>query len=306
MKNKTLRVLIIEDSEYDFSILLRELNKGIYEIDYTLILDASGLGNALLNDWDVIISDYSLPGFTGNDALKMCNEKGVDIPFIMVSGTVGEDIAVEMMKSGAKDYIMKNNLARLLPAITRELEDAKTRKERKEAEAALRVNEQLYHNLFDYGNEGLLLMTLDGKLSDVNLAFADMHGYTKEELMNMNVKDLEVLKENTLETGAEILHHVEAGEVIRYEEEHYHKDGHIFPVCVTISKINVGDEFYLSFYQDITERREAAAAVQKKMDDLIWFNDITVGRELKMIELKKEINDLLKKLGYDDKYVIYS
>jgi signal transduction histidine kinase len=142
MKTGKLKVIIIEDSEDDFSLLLRELNKGIYEIKYSLVDDAAGLRNALLNEWDVIISDYSMPGFTGKDALIMCIEKGVDIPFIMVSGTVGEDIAVEMMRLGARDYIMKNSLARLLPAIERELEDAKIRRERKLAEAELKNSQE--------------------------------------------------------------------------------------------------------------------------------------------------------------------
>ena len=305
MKTQQLKVIIIEDSEDDFSILLRELNKGIYEIAYSLVVDAAGLRNALLKDWDVIISDYSMPGFTGKDALVMCIGKGVDIPFIMVSGTVGEDIAVEMMRLGARDYIMKNSLARLLPAIAREIEDAVSRKKRKEAEEALKVSEKIYHNLFDQANEGLILLNIEGKLSDVNHAFADMHGYSIDEIKNMDLKELEVKNEGAFDRNPEILQWVNAGEVVRLEIEHYHKDKHIIPLSITISRVNIGKQFYLIFYQDITERKKAEAAVQKKIADLEWFNSVSVGREIKMVELKMEINELLKSKGEPTKYVIY-
>ena len=305
MKTEKLKVLIIEDSVDDFSLLLRELNKGIYEIEYSLVENAAELRNALLNKWDVIISDYSLPGFTGKDALAICIEKGLDIPFIMMSGVVGEDIAVEMMRMGARDYIMKNSLARLLPAIARELEDSLSRKKRLEAEEALKVSEMVYHKLFDQANEGLILLTLDGKITDVNYAFADMHGYTIDEIKNLDLKELVVEKTIVYDKNQEIIQWVNAGEVVRKEIEHYHKDGHIIPLSITISRINIGNQFYLIFYQDITERKKAVATLQKKVEDLEWFNSVSVGRELKMVDLKKEINELLKKMGEPTKYEIF-
>jgi len=305
MKTRNIKVLIIEDSEDDFSLLLRELNKGIYNIEYSLVVDAAGLRNALSTKWDLIISDYSLPGFTGKDALEICNEKEVDIPFIMVSGIVGEDIAVDMMKSGAKDYIMKGNLTRLLPAIGRELEDAESRKYRKQAEEALLINEKLYHNLFNQASEGLVLLTTEFEIADVNHAFAEMHGYSIEEIKKIDLNKLEVRKASSYAVKEEIKKWVDGGDVDRFEMEHYHKDGHIFPLSITLSRINIGTPFYLLFYQDITKRKESEAIVQKRMADLEWFNNISVGRELKMVELKIEINELLKKMGEEKKYEIH-
>lgn len=147
MDKKKIKALIIEDSEDDMKLMLRELKKSSYEIEHSLVEDANGLENALKEEWDVIISDYAMPGFTGNDALKIINEKGIDVPFIIVSGTVGEDIAVEMMKSGAKDYIMKNKMARLLPAIEREIKDAKIRIEKQKSEKKLRESERTLSSL---------------------------------------------------------------------------------------------------------------------------------------------------------------
>jgi PAS domain-containing protein len=177
-------------------------------------MDASGLRKALLNEWDVIISDYSMPGFTGKDALVMCIEIGVDIPFNMVSGAVGEDIAVEMMRMGTRDYIMKKSLARLLPAIDRELEDTESRKYSKQAEEALKLSEKLYHNLFDQASEGLILLTPDGKLNDVNLAFADMHGYTIDEIRKMNLNELTVDQTSVYAKNENVNQWVKTGEVV--------------------------------------------------------------------------------------------
>lgn len=131
MKIKKIKILFVEDNEDDFALMLRELKIGKLEIVYELTQDEKGFRSALGKKWDIIISDFSLPSFTGLEALKIYNEAGLDIPFIIVSGTVGEDIAVDMMKAGAKDYIMKKSLKRLIPAIERELEEAKIRKRNK-------------------------------------------------------------------------------------------------------------------------------------------------------------------------------
>ena len=150
MSKEILRALIVEDSEDDFELLLRELNKGKYETHYELVEDNTGFNSALKKKWDIIISDYSLPNFNGFEALNLCNDKGIDTPFIMVSGTVGEDIAVNMMKAGAKDYIMKNSLKRLMPAVEREIEDHRTRIKNKlkakEKEIIFEINQDILNN----------------------------------------------------------------------------------------------------------------------------------------------------------------
>lgn len=143
--SKSLRVLNIEDSESDALLLLHELRKGGYEPEFMKVDTSDEMKTALKgNIWDVVISDYVMPGFSGLDALKLLKESGLDLPFIIVSGKIGEDIAVGAMKAGAHDYIVKGNLARLVPAIERELRDAETRRQRRKAdEALLRAYEQL-------------------------------------------------------------------------------------------------------------------------------------------------------------------
>jgi PAS domain S-box-containing protein len=185
------------------------------------------------------------------------------------------------------------------------LEDAEIRKERKKAEENLIVNEKLYHSLFDQANEGFVLRTIDGEVCEVNKAYAEMHGYTVDEVLRMDKKEFNSLNVNVSEDYIDTFRRRNEGEVVRFEVMHYHKDGSVFPVSVSASLIDAGARYYLEFYQDITERKEAEAAVRKKIEDLEWFNSISVGRELKMVDLKKEINELSKRLGEEPRYEIY-
>ncbi|MFS0518046.1 sensor histidine kinase [Nostoc sp. UIC 10607] len=153
-----LRVLLVEDSEDDAFLLLRELQRGDYEVTFeridtpTAMKAAMGVGGASLREasptpiagqkWDIVICDYSMPTFSAPAALKQVKESGLDLPFIIVSGTIGEDTAVAAMKAGAHDYIIKGNLARLIPAVARELREAQVRRERKQAEEQIKASLQ--------------------------------------------------------------------------------------------------------------------------------------------------------------------
>ncbi|MCX5815872.1 MAG: response regulator, partial [Proteobacteria bacterium] len=134
----SLRTLIIEDSEDDTLLIVHQLERAGYKLTYERVGTADAMHEALEREtWDIVISDYNMPHFNGLEALKLYKEKGLDIPFIIVSGTIGEEIAVETMVSGAHDYVMKNNLTRLVPAIQRELREAELRREHKLAKQEL-------------------------------------------------------------------------------------------------------------------------------------------------------------------------
>jgi FixJ family two-component response regulator len=134
-----LRVLTVEDSKDDVLLTMREIRRGGYEPVFEQVETPAAMKAALESGaWDVVISDYVMPQFGGLDALRVLKASGLDLPFIIVSGKIGEDIAVDAMKAGAHDYIVKGNLARLVPAIERELRDAETRRERKKADEALK------------------------------------------------------------------------------------------------------------------------------------------------------------------------
>ena len=147
-----LRVLIVEDQEDDAALMLRELRRAQFEPEYQRVETEEELTAALeKGGWDIVLSDHGLPRFNSLQALNMLHESGLDLPFIIVSGSIGEDLAVAAMKSGAHDYIMKNNLARLGPAVEREMREAKVRRAHKVAEeqrqSLARELEQAYTQL---------------------------------------------------------------------------------------------------------------------------------------------------------------
>ncbi|MDP2660011.1 MAG: ATP-binding protein [Dehalococcoidia bacterium] len=136
---KPLRALIVEDSEDDAALLLRELRRGGYDVIYQRVDTAPAMEAALEGQaWDLVIADYVMPSFSGLAALELIKNKGLDLPFIIVSGQIGEDVAVLAMKAGAQDYLIKGRLARLIPAIERELGEAVVRRERRRAGEDLR------------------------------------------------------------------------------------------------------------------------------------------------------------------------
>ncbi len=155
-----LRLLLVEDSENDATLVIEYLREGGYEPDYIRVDSAKGLTDALERDWDLVIADYTMPGFSGTSALSIVRDRGLEVPFIFVSGTIGEDIAVEAMKNGADDYIIKNNLNRLIPAINRELRDAQVRRERSKAEERIR-HLAYYDSLTDLPNRTLFQNRLE-------------------------------------------------------------------------------------------------------------------------------------------------
>ncbi|WP_281875207.1 ATP-binding protein [Geobacter hydrogenophilus] len=155
-------MLILEDSEDDLLLLLRELRRGGVDPIYERTETADDM-RTLLNDrqWDVIIADYNMPRFGAMVGLEIVKEQGLDIPFIIVSGKIGEDLAVAAMKAGAHDYLMKDNLSRLVPAIEREVREADERRRRRQAEEAMRTQFNQISTIFDSLNALVYVVDMD-------------------------------------------------------------------------------------------------------------------------------------------------
>ncbi|WP_438022744.1 PAS domain-containing protein [Sorangium sp. So ce233] len=151
-----LRVLLVEDSEQDARLILREMKRGSYDASHERVHTPEDMTAALSRQtYDIVLSDHSMPRFDSLSALRMIKERGLDLPFIIVSGSIGETIVAEVMKSGAHDYVLKSELRRLVPAIERSLRDVAERRERRRAEIALKESEERFALAVQGSRDGL-------------------------------------------------------------------------------------------------------------------------------------------------------
>jgi CheY-like chemotaxis protein len=189
-----LRVLIIEDSEFDARVIVQALRAGGYEVTWHRVETAPAMEASLKSpavSWDVVLADYNMPEFNAPQALRILQQAGHDIPFIIVSGGIGEDVAVAAMKAGAHDYVMKGNPARLLPAVERELREAEVRRRRREAEGLLRESELRYRSLWETSPDAVLFCSTEGAIGFANPAAEKLFGWVADELTGRPLTDLE-------------------------------------------------------------------------------------------------------------------
>lgn len=215
-----IRILMVEDSDDDAQLLLREIQRGGYEVDFKRVETADEMRPELTHSLDLIISDFSLPQFSATEALGVLQSSGLDIPFIIVSGTIGEETAINALKAGAHDFVIKGNLARLVPAIQRELRDSKIRKEHIQREreleaiaivgAALRkaktLDETLSH-LLDSTLE--IIQTSTGSIWLYDIALDEIkltiHRGWNTEISSLSVRQAEGIPGSVVKSGQSII-----------------------------------------------------------------------------------------------------
>jgi PAS domain S-box-containing protein len=262
---KPLRVLIVEDSEEDALLIAHELGRA-YDLDYDRVATAAQMQAALEKYWDVIISDFSMPGFDGLDALRLLQKSKLDIPFIIVSGAIGEDIAVHVMKSGASDYVMKGKLARLVPAIEREVREAESRLERRRSEMALAHLAAIVES----SDDAIIGMAMDGTVLSWNFGAEKIYGYSAEEALGHRIS----LVAPPISAGEipQIFDKIKRGERMdRYETVRVKKDGMPIDVSLTISPIKdpSGKVTGVSAIErDITEQKRVEAERKRLIEEL--------------------------------------
>src|SRR5438132_3378278 len=179
-----LRVLVVEDSEDDTLLMMRELRRSGFEPVSERVETAGAMGAAFERcSWDLVISDYALPKFSGAAALSLFQDRRLDIPFIIVSGALGEERAVEMMKAGAHDYVLKHNLARLPEAVKRELRAAQERRARRQNEATMAYLASIVASCQD----AIVGETLDGTVVSWNGGAEALYGYSAEEMIGRSI-----------------------------------------------------------------------------------------------------------------------
>ncbi len=257
-----LKILLVEDSEDDALLLLRQLRRGGYDPVWERVDTAEAMEAALEErEWELVVSDHSMPTFSSVAALDLLRRKGfVDLPFIIVSGQIGEDAAVAAMKSGAHDYLMKDNLARLNTAIERELKDAEVRRERRRAE-------EKYRSIFENAVEGIFQTTVEGRFLTANPALARMFGYESPEELLEAVSSIGDELYVEPERRTELYRHAgQNGFVSGFEVQMYRKDGSSMWASMSARAVyGAAGEIlgYEGTIEDITARKRAEEALRE-------------------------------------------
>nr|MDQ3816912.1 PAS domain S-box protein [Acidobacteriota bacterium] len=253
---KTLRVLHVDDSELDLALLTRHLNKAGYNLHSLRVVSGEEMKRALYGrEWDLILCDYSLPNFNALSALAILRELNLDVPFIIISGTIGDDLAVEAMKAGANDYLMKDNLACLVPTIERQMREAKNRRARREAEVQVR----LHATALEAAANAIVITDNEGKVNWVNPAFTELTGYGLEEVLGKSLRFLKSGKHDT-QFYKELWDTVLSGRVWHGELINRRKDGSLYFEEQTITPVKNGAgeiTNFIAIKQDVTKHKRS-------------------------------------------------
>ena len=269
--NTPLRVLIVEDSEDDCLLLKNELARGGYAVTYSRVETAEGMLAALTQEsWDIVVSDHRMPRFSSLAALKLHKDRACNTPFIVVSGSIGEELAVGAMKAGANDYIMKDNLTRLVPAVERELREAESRRQRRSAEDALEESRRRTDSILEAAGEGICGLDANGVINFINPRGAKLVGWEPDGLIGKPLH--------------ETVHHSRADRTPFPKEDcslcaslrdglahwmddevFWRKDGSAVPIEYTCMPIHGECKIVgaVLTFQDITERKDAEGALRE-------------------------------------------
>lgn len=255
-RSKPLRLLIVEDVPDDALLLVDYLqSNGLAMLDWRRIDTEQAMHEAMQRQWDMVVSDYSMPHFSGARALQILREYDPDTPFIFVSGTIGEETAVEAMKAGAQDYVMKGQLTRLPHTIARELHEVVLRQERREAHETLRKLSLVVKQTID----SVFITDPDGRIEYVNPAFEILTGYRHEEVIG-HTPALLRSDSHGADYYKKLWQTLKAGKIFRGNLVNRRKNGELFYEEKVIAplKNEQGDiAYYVSTGRDITERIKA-------------------------------------------------
>ena len=267
--DKPIRVLIVDDSEDDGLLLMRNLKNGGFSPSYEQVDTAEAMNKALDEQtWDVILCDNSMPTFDAASALELYKNKRLDLPFIIVSGTIADETAVAAMKAGAHDYIMKGNLARLSSAVDRELREAKNRQERRITEIQLRKSEEKYRTLFEDSSDAIYLNNQDSELIDFNLSMLELFGYSREEMLGINTKAVFVNPDEYERLQDKI---AQKGSVREFKAKLRKKDGTEMDCLITSTVRQAKDKSKLGYQgiiRDISELVSSREQIETTLNDL--------------------------------------
>ncbi len=296
--DKEIKILIVEDNAADAELITRELGKGDFAHTTKWVKAREEYLEALgAYAPDVILCDYRMPSLGAPMALEIAKERSPETPFIVVSGTIGEEIAVETVRSGAVDYVMKDRLARLLPSIKRALNEAEARAERKRVEDALRKSEEKARYLTDSAQDAILMMDSQGAISFWNPAAKRILGYSAEEALGRNLHQLIAPERFRQAHATAFPGFLKTGQGAAIgktlELAAIRKDGAEIVVSLSLSAVKREDGWHaVGIIRDITEKKKLENDLERKMHELEIFYKSALGREGRVLELKGEVEML--------------
>jgi PAS domain S-box-containing protein len=298
--NNPVLILYLEDDPRDAELVRDKLQQTTSPAcELRVARDRAEYEAALAQTrFDLILSDYSLPDFDGMAALALARSKQPDVPFILVSGTLGEEQAVDCVLRGATDYLLKQRPDRLVPAVMRALTEAEEHRKRRESEEALAASEVRYRRLFESARDGILILDAEtGMIVDVNPFLVEILGSSREEFLNKKVWELGPFKD--IVGSQDNFADLQRQEYIRYDDKPLKTaDGRRIAVEFVSNVYLVNHQKVIQCnVRDISERKRAEQALRAKNEELQRFNRASVGRELRMVELKQQINELCQQIG---------
>jgi PAS domain S-box-containing protein len=274
-----LHVLIIEDSEDDIELIVLELRREGYYIEYQHVASKEAMMAAMQSaSFDIVLCDYKMPNFNGPEALRLWKEFGSPQPFIIVSGTIGEEAAVEALKMGVNDYVMKDNIAKLGPAVDRALREVEETRKRIEAERALKQSEMQYRTLVSNlpGAVYRCMMDQNWTMLFLSKGIADLSGYPSHEFINNKVRSYAnlIVPEDREMVQAEVERAIEKREAFTLEYRIQHSDGGVR--LMRERGVGVWDkDGNLSYLDgvlvDITREKEMEVTLKRSEE---WFRGI--------------------------------
>ncbi len=260
---RQIKVLLVEDMVEDAEMLLREMRvKGLDVVSRRVDTGADYEEALATFAPDLILSDYTLPGFDGTDALQIAGSSRPDTPFIFVSGTIGEERAIQALKQGAVDYVLKENRARLVPAIERALREADDRDARRWAQRELEESEERFRFAMHFSSVGMALVAPDGRWLGVNPALCDIVGYSENELLATDVQSITYPDDR--DADRDQVRRMLDREIATYQanKRYVRKDGRVVWTQLSGSLVwlQSGEPHYFIYQiQDITDRVNARA-----------------------------------------------
>ena len=293
---KKIFILIVDDSVDDYQLVVRQLKQAGFDIISKRIDNASEFESSLEeNKWQVILCDYVIPGFGGMEALNIYKEKKVDIPFIIITGNINDQLAVAAMHEGAHDYLMKDNLDRLAPVIERELLEFNNRERASKAERNLELSENKFKNYINHAPDAIFVTNSKGFISEVNPTACTMTGHTYLELLNTQIFDLYV-SENKNIVAQQLKTTLEKGKYSG-ETQFIKKDTtvgwwHIDAVKMTSNKM-------LFFFNDITKRKQA-----EKLEKAVYDISEAAHSAGSLKELYYTVHNIVKSVMPADSFFI--